>query len=71
MQIEAATGKTIHQGLYPESRIIEALDQALRILHSEEYPLLIRLALFHYFFVYIHPFMMEMAEPTDSLPPTF
>lgn len=56
VQIEAATGKTIHQGLYPEGRIIEALDQALRILHSEEYPLLIRLALFHYFFVYIHPF---------------
>lgn len=56
VQIEAATGKTIHQGLYPESRIIEVLDQALRILHSEEYPLLIRLALFHYFFVYIHPF---------------
>lgn len=56
VQIEAATRKTIHQGLYPESRIIEALDQALRILHSEEYPLLIRLALFHYFFVYIHPF---------------
>lgn len=56
VQIEAATGKTIHQGLYPESRIIEALDQALRILHSEEYPFLIRLALFHYFFVYIHPF---------------
>lgn len=56
VQIEAATGKTIHHGLYPESRIIEALDQALRILHSEEYPLLIRLALFHYFFVYIHPF---------------
>lgn len=56
VQIEATTGKTIHQGLYPESRIIEALDQALRILHSEEYPLLIRLALFHYFFVYIHPF---------------
>ena len=56
VQIEAATGKTIYQGLYPESRIIEALDQALRILHSEEYPLLIRLALFHYFFVYIHPF---------------
>lgn len=56
VQIEAAAGKTIHQGLYPESRIIEALDQALRILHSEEYPLLIRLALFHYFFVYIHPF---------------
>lgn len=56
VQIQAATGKTIHQGLYPESRIIEALDQALRILHSEEYPLLIRLALFHYFFVYTHPF---------------
>lgn len=56
VHIQAATGKTIHQGLYPESRIIEALDQALRILHSEEYPLLIRLALFHYFFVYIHPF---------------
>lgn len=56
VQIEAATGKTIHQGLYPESRIIETMDEALHILHSDEYPLLIRLALFHYFFVYIHPF---------------
>lgn len=56
VQIEAPTGKTIHQGLYPESLIIETMNEALKILHEDEYPLLIRLALFHYFFVYIHPF---------------
>lgn len=54
--IETPTGKTIHQGLLPENIIIETMNQALAILHSDKYPLLIRLALFHYFFVYIHPF---------------
>lgn len=56
VSIESATGKTVHQGLYPEEAIIETMKQALTILHSPDFPLLIRLGLFHYFFAYIHPF---------------
>ncbi len=32
------------------------METALEILHSDEYPLLVRLGLFHYLFAYIHPF---------------
>ena len=34
----------------------EAMDQALAILHTEEMDILIRVAVFHYLFGYIHPF---------------
>lgn len=56
VDIESAQGKIIHQGLFPESRIIETMKQALNILNSTEHPLLVRLSLFHYIFAYIHPF---------------
>lgn len=56
VDIESATGKVIHRGLFPESKIIDAMDTALKILHSEDFPLLVRLSLFHYLFAYIHPF---------------
>lgn len=36
--------------------MIEAMDAALKILHSQDFPLLVRLGLFRYFFAYIHPF---------------
>lgn len=36
--------------------MIETMDAALKILHSQDFPLLVRLGLFHYFFAYIHPF---------------
>lgn len=36
--------------------MIEAMDAALKILHSQDFPLFVRLGLFHYFFAYIHPF---------------
>lgn len=32
------------------------MDAALKILHSQDFPLFVRLGLFHYFFAYIHPF---------------
>jgi len=48
--------KVIHQGLYPESLIIETMDRALSILNDPAAAPLIRIALFHYFFGYIHPF---------------
>ncbi len=56
VDIESAQGKVIHQGLSPEPQIIAAMNEALRVLHSAEYPLLVRLGVFHYLFAYIHPF---------------
>lgn len=47
--------KAIHSGLYPETKIIEAMDYALSILNSDTLPTLIKIAVFHYFLAYIHP----------------
>ncbi len=49
-------GKVIHRGTLPESRIIQEMDQALAVLNDEMLVLPIRVALFHYYFGYIHPF---------------
>ena len=49
-------GIPIHDGLEPESRIIEELDNALRLLNDDGVELLVRVALFHFLFGYIHPF---------------
>lgn len=49
-------GKTIHQGIYPEASLLSHMEKALQLLHDQNLPTLLRLALFHYFFVYLHPF---------------
>ncbi|WP_432642435.1 Fic family protein [Acidaminococcus sp.] len=56
VDIESGTGKIIHRGIYPEEKIIKTMESALQLLHSSDFPLLVRLGLFHYFFAYIHPF---------------
>lgn len=56
VDIASASGKTIHRGLTPENKIIEAMDYALKTLHNQQLPFLIRVSLFHYLFAYIHPF---------------
>lgn len=56
VDITSATSKTKHQGVFPESAIIQDMTTALGILHDDSIPVLIRLSLFHYFFEYIHPF---------------
>ena len=48
--------KIIHQGVYPESKIIKDVDDTLSILNNSDLPYLVRVALFHYFLGYIHPF---------------
>lgn len=48
--------KTIHKGIYPESKVIEAVDSALKILNDSKLPCILRVAIFHYFLGYIHPF---------------
>lgn len=55
-EVVSGTQKVKHVGLYPETKVIEAMNQALSILNSTEVPLLIRTAIFHYLFGYIHPF---------------
>lgn len=56
VDITSASGKTIHRGITPEAKVIEAMDYALKILHDQQLPFLIRISLFHYLFAYIHPF---------------
>lgn len=56
VNIATATDKIIHQGVYPESRIIKYVDSMLSIAHDEDMPILIKIAVVHYFFGYIHPF---------------
>ena len=56
IKVVSSSGQIIHEGLFPEGKIIEAMDQALAILHTEEMDILIRVAVFHYLFGYIHPF---------------
>ncbi|WP_297135000.1 Fic family protein [Terrisporobacter sp.] len=48
--------KEIHTGVMPESEIIESMSNALDMLHCNDYNFLIRIAVFHYMFGYIHPF---------------
>lgn len=50
------TGKVIHAAMTPESRIIEAMEEALTFLNDEAVEPLYRIAVFHYLFEYIHPF---------------
>ncbi len=56
VEIDSPTGKVLHQGVYPESKIKEAMQHTLDILHSSTLPFWVRLGLFHYLFAYIHPF---------------
>ncbi len=50
------TGRVIHQGIMPEAAIITAVDALLGFLNRTEYPILLRAAIGHYYFGYIHPF---------------
>lgn len=54
--VHSATDKVIHRGLYPESEIIRATEQALAFLHNESVDRLCRVCIFHYLIEYIHPF---------------
>ncbi len=56
-QVEIDSGtKVIHEGIMPEKAIIDTMDQALIILNNQDISLLVRVAVFHYLFGYIHPF---------------
>ena len=56
VDVKSATGKIIHRGITPEDKIIKYLSDALDFLNDDSFPVLVRIAVFHYLFVYIHPF---------------
>ena len=47
---------SIHKGVHPENRIITSVECALTVLNQKDIPCLVRIALFHYFCGFIHPF---------------
>lgn len=46
----------IHSGLVPESKIIQVMEQGLSLIHRQDVDPLLRVAVFHHLFAYIHPF---------------
>ena len=56
VDVQSSAGKILHRGLYPEDKVIKNLEIALNILNDKGIPALVRFAVFHYFFAYIHPF---------------
>lgn len=48
--------KVIHEGISPEAAIIDSMEKALSILNDTSIERLVRVAVFHYLFGYIHPF---------------
>ena len=56
VNIQNQHGEFIHEGLSPESAILNAMSSALVFLNDGDYDPLIRMAAFHFLFAYIHPF---------------
>ena len=56
VEVVSPAQESIHSGLMPENTIIETMDKALMFLNSGDEDIIIRTAIFHYLFGYIHPF---------------
>lgn len=56
VSVLGSNDRIIHEGLYPERKIIESMSESLNVLNDDSYNFLIRIAVFHYMFGYIHPF---------------
>lgn len=55
-KIGSVSGQTIHKGMVGEENIIKSIDQLLDFMNNAKIPLLIKIAIGHYYFEYIHPF---------------
>lgn len=54
---KSGSGKVVHQGITPESKIISLTDKLLAFMNDNlEVPNIIKVAVGHYYFGYIHPF---------------
>lgn len=54
---KSGTGKVVHQGITPEEEIISAINQLFKFMNDDnEVPIMIKVAIGHYYFGYIHPF---------------
>ncbi|SDB83688.1 Fic family protein [Pelagirhabdus alkalitolerans] len=53
---QLGSGKVIHTGLMPESKVIEEIENLLTFMENAQLPMLIKIAIGHYFFGYVHPF---------------
>lgn len=56
VSVVSASQKEIHHGAQTEEEIIELLEQALAALTNKQIHPLVKAALFHFMFGYIHPF---------------
>ncbi len=58
VSVYSETQKLKHQGTTPpEKNIIISMEHALYTLNDEQLPELVRIAIFHYYMGYIHPFL--------------
>lgn len=53
---KSGSEKIIHRGLTPENKIIECLVDLIQFMNDAEVPSLVRIAIGHYYFGYVHPF---------------
>lgn len=55
---KSGSGKVIHQGMTPESEIITWMEKLLEFMNNDHFniPNIIKVAVGHYYFGYIHPF---------------
>lgn len=56
VDVKTSTDKTVHRGLYPESKIHTHLNMLIDYLNNHNSPMLYKIAVAHYYFGYIHPF---------------
>ena len=56
VEVKTSTQRVIHKGVLPESRIIQNVDELLDFLNSYKCSNLLKVAVFHYYMGYIHPF---------------
>lgn len=54
--VKGRSEKILHTGVYPEEKINSILLEGLNILNDENIDLLVRVAIFHYIFSFVHPF---------------
>lgn len=54
--VRSTTGAVLHHGVHSEQKIIVQMARLLAFLNSDHLPSLVKLAIGHYYFGYIHPF---------------